>query len=277
MNQTLIITHAVLIGLTPLIPVPVLDDLVKSFFYRRLVELLVFRHKLSLSPSEVNILAEDRSQTLFKGCLLGTLEYVVKRLIRKLTVVLEWRRAIDMVTRMYYIGYLMDYAFQQKWYVPGDPQNALRLRSAIETARLNANTNLVKRVVQSSFRRSRAMILGAVHQMSRSLQEIAFRRSRMWLRRQVAVRLRGRSPRLARWLHRRLRFSEVENAQVAEVERKVAEKMEEEAPKVEGALHGLISYLEEYLDAVQKEHREHFEGLQNRLENALKTPPPQSL
>lgn len=121
------------------------------------------------------------------------------------------------------------------------------------------------------------MILGAVRQLSRSLQEIAFRRSRMWLRRQVAVRLRGRSPGLARWLHRRLRFTEVENAQVAEVEHKVAEKMEEEAPKVEGALHGLIAYLEEYLDAVQEEHQEHFEGLQNRLEDALKTPPPQSL
>src|SRR5262245_43958384 len=91
MNQTLIIAHAVLIGLTPLIPIPVLDDLVKSFFYRRLVELLVFRHKLTLSPGEVNILAEDRSRGLFNGCLLGTLEYIVKRLIRKLTIILEWR------------------------------------------------------------------------------------------------------------------------------------------------------------------------------------------
>ena len=180
--------------------------------------------------------------------MLGTLEYVVKRLIRKLTIVLEWRRAIEIVTHMYYVGYLMDYAFQQNWYVPGDPQNALRFRSAMESARMDANTNLVKRIVQSSFKRSRAMILGAVGQMSRSLQEIAFRRSRMWLRRQVA-----------------------------EVEHKVAEKMEEEAPKVEGALHGLISYLEEYLEVVQEEHREHFEGLQNLLEDALKTPPPQSL
>ena len=58
MNQTLIITHAVLVGLTPLIPVPLLDDLVKSFIYRRLVELLAFRYKLTLSASEVSILAE---------------------------------------------------------------------------------------------------------------------------------------------------------------------------------------------------------------------------
>ena len=248
MNQTLIITHAVLIGLTPLIPVPVLDDLVKSFFQRRLVELLAFRHKLTLTPSEVSILAEDRSRGLFNGCLLGTLEYIVKRLIRKLTIILEWRRAIDLVTHTYYVGYLMDFAFHQNWYVPGDPQQALGLRSAIETARVNANTNLVKRIVRSSFKRSRTMILGAVQQMSRSVQDIAFRRSRMWLRRQVA-----------------------------DVKHKVDEKMEQEAPQVEGALHGLISYLEEYLDALQEEHQEHFEGLQKRLENALKAAPSQSL
>ena len=36
-NQKLIITHAVLTGLTPLIPVPIVDDLVKSYFQRRLV------------------------------------------------------------------------------------------------------------------------------------------------------------------------------------------------------------------------------------------------
>jgi hypothetical protein len=269
MNQTIIITHAVLIGLTPLIPVPVLDDLVKSFFYRRLIELLAFRHKLTLSPSEINILAEDRSQGVIKGCLIGTLEYIVKRLIRKLTIVLEWRRAIDMVTRTYYVGYLMDYAFQRGWYVPGDPQRADRLRSAIEAAHRNANTDLVKRIVQAGFNESRKSIIKAVQQVSYSLQDIAFRRSRMWIRRQVVVRLRGRAPRLARWLYRRLRFSEAENAQVAEVENTIAEKLEQESPLVEGALHGLISRLQLYLDALQKENDEHFRGLQNRLEQAL--------
>jgi len=270
MNQTLIITHAVLIGLTPLIPIPVLDDLVKSFFYKRLVELLAFRHKLTLSVSEVNVLAEDRTQGFFKGCLIGTLEYVVKRLIRKLTIVLEWRRAINVVTHAYYFGYLMDYAFQQGLYMPGDPRQAVRLRSAIETARLNANTNLVKRIVQSSFNQSRAAVLRAVQQVSRSLQDIAFKRSRVWLRRQLAVRLRGRAPRLARWLYKRLHFTEAENAQAAEVENTVAEKLEQESPEVEGALQGLIARLETYLDALQKEHAEHFDMLQKRLEDSLK-------
>jgi hypothetical protein len=269
MNQTIIITHAVLIGLTPLIPVPVLDDLVKSFFYRRLVQSLATSHKLTLSANEMNILAEDRSQGLIKGCLIGTLEYIVKRLIRKLTIVLEWRRAIEIVTRTYYVGYLMDYAFQRGWYVPGDPQRADRLRSAIESAHRNANTDLVKRIVQAGFNESRKSIIKAVQQVSHSLQDIAFRQSRVWLRRQVVVRLRGRAPRLARWLYRRLRFSEAENAQVAEVENTIAEKLEQESPLVEGALHGLISRLQMYIDALQKENDEHFQGLQKRLEQAL--------
>lgn len=270
MNQTIIITHAVLIGLTPLIPIPVLDDLVKSFFYSRLIQSLAFRYKLTLSTSEINILAEDRGQGLVRGCLIGTLEYIVKRLIRKLTIVLEWRRAIDIVTHAYYVGYLMDYAFQQGWYVPSDVQHAVQFRSAIEAARMNANTDLVRRIVQSSFNQSRSVILHVVQQVSRSLQDIAFRRSRAWLRRQLAVRLRGRTPWPTRWLYKRLHFTEAENAQAAEVENTVAEKLEQESPEVEGALQGLIARLEAYLDALQKEHAEHFEGLRNRLENALK-------
>jgi hypothetical protein len=269
MNQTIIITHAVLIGLTPLIPIPVLDDFVKSFFYKRLVRTLAARYKLTLSTNEINVLSEDRGQGVVRGCLIGAIEYFMKRLISKLTVVLEWRRAIDIVTHAYYVGYLMDYAFQQGWYVPGDVRQSDRFRSAIETARANANTQLVKRIVQSSFNQSRAIIVRVVQQVSRSLQEIAFRRSRVWLRRLLAVRLRARTPRLARWLYKRLHFTEEENAQAAEVENTVAEKLEQEAPEVEGALQGLISRLETYLDAFQKEHEEHFTGLQKRLEAAL--------
>lgn len=269
MNQTLIITHAVLIGLTPLIPVPVLDDLVKSYFYKRLVRSLAASYKLTLTAAEINILAEDRGQGLIRGCLIGVLEYLLKRLIRKLTVVLEWRRAIDIVTRTYYVGYLMDYTFQQSWYVPGDPQRADRLRSAIEGARENANTDLVKRIVQSSFNQSRKSVIKAVQQVSQSLKDLAFRRSRVWLSRQVAVRLRERAPRLARWLYRRLRFSEAETAQVAEVENTIAKKLEQESSLVEGTLHGLISRLQMYIDALQKENDEHFQGLQKRLEKAL--------
>ena len=268
-NQTTVITYAVLIGLTPLIPIPILDDLVKSFFYKSLVRTLATRYKLSLNDIEIDILTEDRGRGI-KGCLIGTLEYIVKSLIRKLTVVLEWRRAIDLVTHAYYFGYLLDYAFQQGWYTPGDSQQALRLRAAIEMARKNANTNLVKNIVQTSFNQSRSRIMEAVQQVSRSLQDIAFRRSRIWLRRQLAVRLRRRTPRLARWLYRLLRLNATETAQVVEVENVVAEKLEQESPYVKSMLKDLVSGLQKYIEDLPQDH---FERLQDRLKEALKSAP----
>jgi hypothetical protein len=267
MNQFVIITHAVFVGLTPLIPIPILDDLVKSFFYKSLIRNLASTYNLSLSPAEIAILAEDRGQGCINGCLFGAFEFVVKRLVRKVTFVLEWRRAIDLVTHTYYIGYLMDYAFQQGWYIPGNLNQATQLRAAIESARGSANTNLVKRIVQSSFNQSRRLVLNAVQELSRSLQDIAFRRSRIWLRRLLAVRLRQRAPRLARWLYKRLRPTEAESAQVAEVENAVAQKLEQESPEVSATLSSLISDLQEGLANLPKEH---FDILQNRLKLSMK-------
>ena len=242
MNQSIIITHAVLIGLTPLIPIPFLDDLVKSFFYKRLVRSIASRHKLSLSAGEINALTEDRSRGTIRGCLFGLVEYIVKRLIRKLIIVLEWHRAIDTVTQAYYAGYLMDYSFQQGWYTPGDPQQALGLRSAMDTARKGANINLVRNIVKSSFNQSRGLVLDAVRQISGSLKDIAFRRRRFWFRRRK---------------------------QTAAVEDAVADKLEGESVKVRGTLSKLISTLQEYLDILMEEHKEHFEELQERLRAAL--------
>src|SRR4030042_1940511 len=215
MNQLSIITHAVLVGLTPLIPIPFLDDFAKSFFYKRLVRSLAIVHGLSLSASEIAILSENQGQGCVKGCIIGFFEFIVKRLVRKVIFVLEWRRAINLVAHTYHFGILLNYAFQEKLYASGDPDHAVRLRAALELARSSANTNLVKRVIQLSFNQSRLVILAAVQQVTRSLQDIAFRKSRIWLRRMVVVRLRQRAPRLSRWLSRKLRSTDADNPQIA--------------------------------------------------------------
>ncbi len=266
MNQLTIITHAVFIGLTPLIPIPIVDDLVKAFFYKSLVRSLASIHKLSLSAAEMDMLAEDRGQGCVNGCLIGMIEHIVKRLVRKVIFILEWRRTITLVTHTYYVGYLMDYAFEQGLYTPGDVNRAMQLRAAIELARRSANTHLVKRIVQTSFDQSRALVLGAVQQISFSVREIAFRRSRIWLRRLLAVRLRQRAPKLARWLYKHLRPSEAENVQVAQVESAVSQALEKESPNLGAMLGQLIAHLQERLTEVPKGH---FEGLEKRLKNAM--------
>jgi hypothetical protein len=262
MNPLLITTYSVLVGLTPLIPIPVLDDLVKGFFYRKLVQSLAAAHQLSLSPEEISALSEERSKGCLYGCLFGTFEFLIKRLVRKIIFILEWRRAIDLVTHTYYMGHLLDYAFEQGWYTSGGVEQATRLREAIEQTRAGANTNLVKRTVQDSFNQSKQMVLGTVQQISESLRDIAFRRSRIWLRRTLAVRLRRRFPRLARWLYKRLRPSEAELEQVSQTENAVAEKLEAESPRFRASLNGLITRLQANLTNLPKGH---FEGLEKQF------------
>ncbi len=74
-NQRSLITHAVLVGLTPLIPVPVLDDLVKSYFRKRLVRSLAASNGRSLSDAELNALVSEKEGGCLRGCLLTALVY----------------------------------------------------------------------------------------------------------------------------------------------------------------------------------------------------------
>jgi len=265
MNHSIIITHAVLVGLTPLIPIPGLDDLVKAFFYRNMVKALAAAYGAELSADEIARLAEEQGSGCLNGCLFWLIEFLVKRTVRKVLFVLEWRRAIDLVTHTYYAGYLLDYAFKQGWYAPGDVNRAAQLRAAVEHARAGANTTLVNRIVRSSFDESRALIVGVVQQVSNSVRDIAFRRSRMWLRRTLATRLRRRAPRLARWLYSRAKPAEAE--QVALTESQVAQTLERETPGLNRALSGLVEQLQARITSLPEGH---FDELEKRLAASLK-------
>jgi hypothetical protein len=182
--------------------------------------------------------------------------------------VLEWRRAIDLVTHTFYYGYLLNYAFEQGWYVAGDPNNAAKLRTAVEQARAGANTNLVKRLVQSTFNQSRQLVLGTVQQISDSIRDIAFRRSRMWARRTLAARLRQRVPWLGRLLYRLFKPNDWELEQVRRVESEVDERLTRESPRFQAGLGGVIAQLQAGITELPSDH---FEEMQTRLEKSLKT------
>ena len=254
----IILRHAVLVGLTPLIPIPLLDDVVKSFFARSMIQSLAHAASLALTDDEVAALAEERSGGL-SGCAFGLVEYGVKRLVRKLVFVLEWRRAVDLVTRTYYAGRLLAYAFAEGHYRPGDAGQADRLRLAVEQARSGANTKLVRTIIGATFRQSRALIADTVKLLALSINDVAFRRSRGWLRRGLAVRLRRRAPRLARWLYNWARPSPAEAAQTANA---VAQAMQRESPRLQMSLGGLIERLQVNLSVIPDDH---FYALQARL------------
>src|SRR5215213_690445 len=68
-QQHVLVTHAVLTGLTPLIPVPLVDDLVKSYFRKRLVRSLAATAGRALSEEELNALASEGGGGCVSGCV----------------------------------------------------------------------------------------------------------------------------------------------------------------------------------------------------------------
>lgn len=266
MDQLLILTHAVLAGLTPLIPIPFLDDLVKTYFLRNLVNALAKTYQLELSAAEIATLADDRSDGWMTGCLNWLLLYPIKRLLKKVLFVLEWQRAIDIVTHTYYFGYLLNQVFKRGAYRPGDPAQANRLRSAIEQARRGANTGFVRRVVQANFNQSKQLIVDAVQQLATSLTGLSFRRARTWARRRLRLTLNRRGTRLAQWMSTRVRLKEKDSAQMSRTESELAQRLDKETNILSSALSGLVQQLQARLTDLPQDH---FEELETRLMTAL--------
>jgi hypothetical protein len=168
-NHPLILTHSVLIGLTPLIPIPFVDDWIKAGFQRRMFRQIAAAHEIQLSPEEVNALSqEDFWDSCASGCL-----HLFFRLLReiasKIFFWIEWRRAVNLVSISYYTGFLFDAALLDGYTLqsqPGSPpEPAVKLREAIRRARYGANMRLIQRIFRQSVRP--LAFLGAAWQLAR--------------------------------------------------------------------------------------------------------------
>lgn len=170
-NQKLIITHAVLTGLTPLIPVPIVDDLVKSYFQRRLARALSRAHAIISTEEEIRILADDPSSGCLAECLGGALLLPFKLIFRKLFFFLEWKRAADTVSRTFHQGYLLDTAMHARWYP--NQRDAAQVRAAIDAVCLEVRTGPIERAVSLTLSQSKSAIKSAANLLKRSLMNIS--------------------------------------------------------------------------------------------------------
>ncbi len=175
-NQRQIILHAILAGLTPLIPVPLVDDLVKSYFQRRLVRKLAAAHAQKLSDTQVEALADDKASGCWSGCLVTVLLLPLKAIFRKIFFFLEWKRAVDIVSHNYYQGYLMDYALASNWLAE---RHAGDIRAAIDYVLGQLNTSLIERSVKGLFNQSQTVLRNAARVLQTSLRKIRRRPSQM--------------------------------------------------------------------------------------------------
>jgi hypothetical protein len=215
-NQRQIILHAVLAGLTPLIPVPFVDDLVKAYFKRRLVRKLALAYELFLNDQEIKTLADDADSGCLMGCLTTVVVYPLKAIFRKIFFFQEWKRAIDIVSYTYYQGFLIDAALGENWLKPAGMRRPEEVRAAIDNILLQLNTSLIERAVRGIFEQSKTALKGAARLLQSGLRS-----------------LRGKPS----------------EAQVAEAIEGLAEKEERE-------IEGVIGQLQNAINAMPDEHFE---------------------
>jgi len=153
-NSRTILTHAVLIGLSPLIPIPFIDDLVQDDLERRLVRALADAHGLYLSQDDVEVLSDEpRTPWLERGAKNLVL-YPVKKIFRKTFFLLGIKGMIDLAARSWHKGFLFDHAFAQRYCAPAGPHNPVAVRAAIEAVCREIPTTPVEPALRLAFEQS---------------------------------------------------------------------------------------------------------------------------
>jgi hypothetical protein len=173
-NQRGLITYAVFVGLTPLIPVPVLDDLAQSYFRRRLVRMLAASHGRALGPEELDALVSEPGGGCLRGCVVQAVLYPLKKVFRKVFYFLEWKRAADLTSQTYHFAYLLNHALRPRADGPSlvDLRGAGEVRAAIEAVCRESPIKPVESAVGGTFRQSKRVLGSAASLLARALRRV---------------------------------------------------------------------------------------------------------
>lgn len=183
-TQRIIATHAVLAGLTPLIPVPVVDDIAKSFFRQRLVRSLAAAHGRTVTGADAEAFAAERESGCMSGCVGSLLLYPLKKVFRKIFFVLEWKRAVDLTSRTYHFGYLVDHVFAERL-DERTGRSAAEVGAALDAVCREAPIKPLEAAVGATFRQSRGVLSSGASLLERSLRRVVGRKKKEQVERAV--------------------------------------------------------------------------------------------
>ncbi len=159
-TSTLLIGHSVLVGLTPLVPVPLLDDRLRAYFERRLAREIAARHGLTLGEDDLRVVGEGPGQDFWAELRRGALLLPVRLLLRKVFLVLNVKRASDAASTTYNRGYLLDVALAAKEHPPH--RRAEDVRAAIDATLVDTPHSPIATAVRLSFEGSKALLRQAL-------------------------------------------------------------------------------------------------------------------
>lgn len=148
--------HALMVGLTPLIPIPFVDDLARGLLTRRMLESLARAREVPLDEAALDELARDETGGCgLGGCAGGCLLMPFRRILRKVLIFLEWKRATDLVARAWLYGSLVDLLLERGWRPGESGPTPARVRLAAEAAMAAVGTSPVEQAVRTSIDRAR--------------------------------------------------------------------------------------------------------------------------
>ena len=168
----IISSHSILIGLTPIIPIPFADDLAKAYFQQRMVRKLAESYEQTLSIQDLKTLTNEEAQGCFPGCLTSVLFYPIKKLFRKIFFFLKWKRAIDTVSHFYHKGYLIEYSLEQGLLTPKGEYSAGQIRKAIEATCQEIGTNPIEKAVRTTFDHSKKAVKDIADTLWKNISQI---------------------------------------------------------------------------------------------------------
>ena len=167
-DQTTLLVHAVLVGLTALIPLPLADDLAKTRVQRRLVRALAAAHELALDEAAVRTLADDPPSSLAGAAVKTVLLAPVRFLVGKAFLVVSGKRLVDQASDCYHRGWLVALAFAEGLCAPSGPHAARDVRAAIDA--IVGETPLAASPVTSALRTGFERSRDTLARMGRSLR-----------------------------------------------------------------------------------------------------------
>lgn len=154
--------HSLLIGAALFVPIPLLDDRLATFFWKRMVSDLASDHKRHLTPDQLLALSYQSRWALSDGCLFVVRRFF-KELLQEVLFFLEWRKAINLASDAYYSGYLLNELFAYEMF---DPSKAGQYAVALQKAKQGVNMKLVQGVFRSTFRSGKGVLASIVKWLS---------------------------------------------------------------------------------------------------------------
>jgi hypothetical protein len=153
-----LIEQALQVGLTALIPVPLLDDLARDALRRRLVRAVLVAEGATPTAGVVSALADEPGRGCLLGCPLALVVYPLKKLFRKVFFFLEVKRAVDLVSTSWHFAWLLQRLVRERRGAPPDAAEAARWRAAIVGALQEVGVRPVERAFGTVLRRSRRLL-----------------------------------------------------------------------------------------------------------------------